>query len=76
MAAYNLFGASGNANVQAGPATVTGQSGVAAAFGGSGGAPMESRTSIFAPTDSFGLAFWLGVLGVVGLVVLHHSLPA
>jgi hypothetical protein len=28
-----------------------------------------------APTDPVGLAFWVGVLSVVALVVIRHSLP-
>lgn len=31
--------------------------------------------SNLSPTDPTGLAFWVGVLSVIGLVVIRHSLP-
>lgn len=35
---------------------------------------MTTRDAL-TPNDAFGLSFWLGVVGLVGLMFIRHSLP-
>lgn len=36
----------------------------------------QGLAAIFHPTTGFGLAFWLGIAGFAGLVIIYKSLPA
>jgi hypothetical protein len=50
-------------------------SSVARAYGGVSGSAEESAGSALSPAHGFGIRFWLGVAGIVGLVLVYHSLP-
>lgn len=52
------------------PAPTTAQ---AAAFGTAN--DTASSVSALAPNDGTGLAFWVGALGVAGLLFIYYSLP-
>lgn len=52
------------------PAPTTAQ---AAAYGTAN--DTASATAALSPTDAPGLAFWVGALGVAGLVFIYYSLP-
>lgn len=52
------------------PQTVT-----QAAFGTSPSASTGSRVAAVVPNDATGIAFWCGVVGIAGLLLIRHSLP-
>jgi len=35
----------------------------------------QSRAQALSPTDSPGLAFWIGVGALIGLAIIRHTLP-
>lgn len=77
MAGLNLrvggFGGVGttpNAPNYTPPASVT-----SAAFGPGASVQAPSTATVLAPTNGFGLAFWVGVASIVGLVIIRQSLP-
>jgi hypothetical protein len=45
------------------------------AFAGVATNPIPTLGSVISPTNSFGLAMWLGIGAVVALVALRNSLP-
>lgn len=53
-----------------GPATVS-----TAAFGSGYSGQPQSTASLLHPGKPLGLAFWVGVAALAGLVLIHHSLP-
>lgn len=71
MLGANIFG---TADATAGPAMASADAGAMAAFGPPTSAAARSGGH-FHPGTGFGLAFWLGVGGVVALVVIRRSLP-
>jgi hypothetical protein len=51
-------------------------SATSAAFGpGYTQAGLPGAAETFKPNDPFGIAFWVGVASLVGLLVIRHSLP-
>jgi hypothetical protein len=46
-----------------------------AAFGPGYATPPQSTGQALFPNDPFGVAFWAGIVGIVGLVLIRHSLP-
>jgi hypothetical protein len=50
-------------------------SAMSAAFGPGYSAPAQSTGQVLAPNDPFGVAFWAGIVGVVGLLLIRRSLP-
>lgn len=82
MAGLNLYaggfgGVKGATAPQYGSAQsyASGASASSAAFGGPFTTPTLSTGQILKPDDGFGLAVWLGVASVAGLVLLRSSLP-
>ena len=52
------------------------QSATAAAFGpGYTSTNPDALSAALMPNDAFGISFWVGIVSVVGLVVIRHSLP-
>jgi hypothetical protein len=45
------------------------------AFAGPSTNPIPTLGSAISPTQGFGLAVWIGMAAVVGLIVLRRSLP-
>jgi hypothetical protein len=62
--------AAGNAAPGTGPASYS-----AAAFGPGYTAAGPSGSASLVPNDGFGAAFWAGVVAIVALAVVRHSLP-
>ena len=46
-----------------------------AAFGPGVSVPMTSNASALSPSSGFGLATWVGIAAVIGLVAIRYSLP-
>lgn len=50
------------------------QTATEAAFG-PGLAPAPGAASVLSPTHPAGIAFWVGIIGVAGLLAVYYSLP-
>ena len=48
----------------------------AAAFGPGATIPTQSAADALTPNDGFGVATWVGVAAVAGLILIRHSLPS
>ena len=77
MPVRNIFAGSDSSDTASvsGAVPLSASATLTTAFGPSPATSKGSRAVMMAPSNPLGLTWWLGVAGIVLLVVVHYSLP-